>query len=108
MPITRAEPTTDQAQDVTGLYHAPGRAFGDGDSADRSSAPDATTDHGPATSRTRVPPELRHERFQIGELLGEGGMGVAAEYRRRGQQLLDELGAVVPEAERLPCDEQET
>jgi len=26
----------------------------------------------------------------------------AAAYRRRGQQLLDELGAVVPEAERLP------
>ena len=26
----------------------------------------------------------------------------ADDYRRRGQQLLDELGAVVPEAERLP------
>jgi tetratricopeptide (TPR) repeat protein len=25
-------------------------------------------------------------------------------YRRRGQKLLDELGAVVPHAERLPCD----
>ncbi len=26
----------------------------------------------------------------------------ADDYRRRGQQILDELGAVVPEAERLP------
>ena len=29
-------------------------------------------------------------------------------YRRRGQQLLDELDAVVPEAERLPRDEHTT
>ena len=157
MSSLRVSPTTDHAPDET---ESMPRSKRTGEAAAAVSADVA--DSAPSVD---VIPELRHERFRIGEKLGEGGMGVvyravdardgralalklmkgslagtarrrferefrslqalrhphclgdlaralldaslvipekADQYRRRGHQLLDQLGAVVPEAERLP------
>ncbi len=62
MPSLRADPTTDHVADAT---------------SDESLAPSAaTTDHDSAPTGAAPGPELHHERFRIGEKLGEGGMGV--------------------------------
>ena len=50
-------------------------------------------------------PRTRAHRYDLARALLDASRVIperADEYRRRGQQLLDELGAVVPEAERLP------
>ena len=75
MPSLRADPTTD---------HAPGRDDVPQGAVRRSSTsrrrPGDRRPRGRSSSGGDVP-ELRHERFQIGDKLGEGGMGVV--YRAR-------------------------
>ena len=99
MPTSRAEPTTDHAASETAAYELPlpgtasaavipeppGRTGGSGPVID------ATTDHedvGPEGGGGGGH-ELRHERFQIGAMLGEGGMGVVyrAATRRDGRDV---------------------
>jgi eukaryotic-like serine/threonine-protein kinase len=68
MPSLRADPTTDHARDATATRggSAPGAGF----------ASDATADHEEDSPHSGHGPALRHERFRIGDKLGEGGMGV--------------------------------
>jgi hypothetical protein len=85
MPISRAEPTTDHAANETSTrasrLHMPGDRssdFADATPAPKGSAlaTDATTDHDDDITAEVGTHELRHERFEIGDILGEGGMGV--------------------------------
>ena len=66
MPISRAEVTTDHGPDATAALDVPASVF---------DVSDVTSDHENSCPGPTVP-ELRHERFQIGDKLGEGGMGV--------------------------------
>jgi hypothetical protein len=74
MPMSRAETTTDQPLDGTRSYKPQSVPL------DVSTASELTGNHEDATPGGDIP-ELRHERFQIGAKLGEGGMGVV--YRAR-------------------------
>ncbi len=65
MPSLRADPKTGHARDATASR---------GGSA--GFPPDATTDHDDDSPPTGRGPDLKHERFRIGDKLGEGGMGV--------------------------------
>ncbi len=85
MSISRAAPTTDQATNETSPYNPglrglgpPGLNVADVDRTPNGSgaATDATTDQVDVIPATGGGHELRHERFQIGDVLGEGGMGV--------------------------------
>ena len=69
----RTDPTTDHVTDETGSLNAPVSLA--------IALPEATTDYEDSTPSAGAGPELRHERFRIGALLGEGGMGVV--YRAR-------------------------
>ncbi len=68
MPGLHADPTTDHRRDATVSRH--GSVSADG------FPPDATTDHDEDSPGLGTAPDLRHERFRIGDKLGEGGMGV--------------------------------
>ena len=68
MPSPQANPTIDHAPEATTPNDARDSA------AARSSG--AGTDHGDAPPNASADPVLRHERFCIGDKLGEGGMGV--------------------------------
>ncbi len=74
MPMSRAEPTTDQPLDGTRSYRAQSVQL------DVSTTSGLTGDLEDSAPDGNIP-ELRHERFQIGAKLGEGGMGVV--YRAR-------------------------
>ncbi len=65
MPSLRADPTTDHARDATASR-----------GASAGFPPDATTDHDDDSPRAGAATDLKHERFRVGEKLGEGGMGV--------------------------------
>jgi eukaryotic-like serine/threonine-protein kinase len=75
MPVSQTAVTTDRDSADTAPYH------GGSVQLELSSDPGLTSDHGDPTPGLAAAPELRHERFQIGAKLGEGGMGVV--YRAR-------------------------
>jgi len=90
MVILRAGATTDHAPAETAPHDprvpgldAPGSDCVEGEpgKGDSGLASDATTGHEAAAPPKGAAPELRHERFRIGDQLGEGGMGVV--YRAR-------------------------
>ncbi len=68
MPVSHADPTTDHVPDETNPLDAPA-------SVAVLSSPMTADFHDSTPSRGAIP-ELRHERFRIGDQLGEGGMGV--------------------------------
>ncbi len=72
MRISRAGVTTDHGPDATTSRDGPVSGF---------DIADVTSDREDSSPWTGSVPELRHERFQIGDKLGEGGMGVV--YRAR-------------------------
>ena len=68
MPVSHADPTTDHVPDATSPLDAPASV------AILSSR--LTVDFDDSRPSGGAIPELRHERFRIGDQLGEGGMGV--------------------------------
>jgi tetratricopeptide (TPR) repeat protein len=70
MPILRGDPTTEQTDDQTMPRDGPSVRL------DLSDGSELTRDLGDSAPRAECAPELRHERFRIGDKLGEGGMGV--------------------------------
>jgi hypothetical protein len=63
MPISRADPTTDHAPDEVTPHDARSLRL------DTPEASETTTDHNDSSAPTGAAPELRHERFRIGDKL---------------------------------------